>query len=535
MSKLRAIPERHRGFVEVENSEQKKGTLRMRNAKTKTQTRKAAEILYAAFLIAILAAVLAIIIQDFQVNTASDDVGWAISNGWHLLSQGWHYRLSTSWVVAHPYLSTGPEWLTDVIFYLTYAKTGWAGMVAIVQVLLGGALFWTYWRAKKSESNLTVFLAFVVFLEGMAGFLVDRPQIFTYLFLAFYLWWRSVRTGSASLSSGNRGMSRFLKSNWIWLIIMPLWASFHGGFALFYPLFLIDAVARKSYRSLWVIPVTMIEIALVMPNHFYNLIYPFLWQSVPYDQYIAEVAPIGFSGANMLNLTVLAFAGIVVWWRMKKVDRLILVLLGLFALHSMRNLPFYTIWVLWFLSDFRLGDYRSIKIPGMRELVVLDRESFMVARCFTNFAMPIAISALVVLIPFFQPNVHAFQNATVVDNVALRYVVRHANILDYLGYEPMQYSDELSLWGDSNYLESQQDVWAGIISPKIEPNLTMNAMKVATGELPVTKAWGYRKMRYILVRNGSVMDNEVKLMPSVWVPAFHDDHATVYVRQRNLR
>ena len=168
------------------------------------------------------------------------------------------------------------------------------------------------------------------------------------------------------------------------------------------------------------------------------------------------------------------------------------------------GLPFYTIWVLWFIPTFRPEDFLSIKIPGLRELSVLDRESFVIVRRFANWAMPIAITVLVALIPWIQPNVYAFQNSSIVDNAALRYVVSHTNVLDYIGYEPMQYSDELSFWGDPNYLESQQDVWAGIISPKTEPYLTMN---------------------------GSVMDNEVKLMPSVWVPEFHDSYATVYVRR----
>ena len=501
---------------------------------TKRQTSRAVVFLYAAFSLAIMVAMLAAAVKDFQINAISDDVGWAIHNGWYLLTQGFHYQLSTSWVVTHPYLSTGPEWLTDGMFYLVYAKMGWTGLVMIVQLSLWGGLFWTYWRAKKSGSNLTVMFAFFVFMEGMAGFLVDRPQIFTYLFLAFYLWWRSAWAEKVPLVQANR-MSHFLKSDWIWLIAMPLWASLHGGFALFYPLFLIDAVARRSHRSLWVIPVTMMEIALVMPNHLYNLLYPFLWQSVSYDRYITEVAPIGFAGSNIILIIVLLLAGIAVWRRMNNVDRVILVLLGLFALHSMRNLPFYTIWVLWFIPTFRLEDFLSIKIPGLRELAALDRESFVIARRFASWVMPIAITALVVLFPWIQPNVHAFQNSSVVDNAALHYVAKHAKVLGYIGYEPMQYSDELSLWGDHNYLESQQDVWAGIISPKTEPNLTMNVMRVDTGQLPLTRAWGYARMRYILVRNGSLVDNEVKLLPSVWVPEFHDTYATVYVRREYVR
>lgn len=468
------------------------------------------------------------VIKNFQTNAINDDVGWAISNGWHLLTQGWHYHLTTSWVVARPYRSTEPEWLTDGLFYLIYANTGWAGMVLIVQLLLGGGLFWAFWRAKKSGSNLTVMFAFLVFMEGLAGFLVDRPQIFTYLFLVLYLWWRSEwgKTGSM-IRLGT--MSRFLTSEWIWLIVMPLWASLHGGFALFYPLFLIDTFARQSYRSLLIVPMTMAEIALFMPNHLYNLFYPFLWQSVPYDRYITEVAPMGFAGSNVIVMIVLALAGVLIWRRIKSVDRFILVLLGLFALHSVRNLPFYTIWVLWFLPVFRLEDW--IHVPGIRDFMAVDQESFVLSKRFARWAMPTAMATLVLLYPWIQPNVHAFQNSTAVDNKALHFLVKHANVLHYIGYEPMQYSDELSLWGDQNYLESQQDVWAGVISPKKEPNLTMNAMKVSTGQIPLTQAWGYAKMRYILVRNGSVMDNEVKLLSTEWAPTYHDKFATIYVRK----
>ena len=485
--------------------------------------------IYVILFILMMVAIAVSVMNVFQANTVNDDIGWAIRNGGYLLTQGFQYRLASSWVVAHPYLSTGPEWLADGFFYLLYAKTGWTGLVALVQLVLWGGLFWTYWRAKKSGSTFTILLALFVFMEGMSNFLVDRPQVFTYLFIVFYLWWRNGWGESVPLTQANEAL-RFLNSEWIWLIVMPLWASFHGGFALFYVLFVIDAFARRAYRSLWIVPVTMAEIVLVMPNHLYNLLYPFRWQLVPYDRYISEVMPMVFADSNAMLMIVLTGAAVVIWRSMKNVDRVVLILLGLFALHSARNLPFYTLWVLWFLPAFRFEDWLPTWATRLRRVAAWDRQSFMKTNRFIGWLMTGGTAAIIVLFPWIHPEVHAFQNSSVVDNAALHYLVNYAKVLDYIGYEPMQYSDELTLWGDHDYLESQQDVWAGIISPKTEPDLTMNVMRVDTGQLPLTKAWGYARMRYILVRNGSLVDNEVRLLPSVWVPEFHDAYATVYVR-----
>ena len=77
--------------------------------------------------IAILVLLVLSIYHSYTSNTINDDTGWAISNGWHLLSQGFHYSLSNSWVVKHPYLSTGPEWLSDALFYWLYLHFGWGG------------------------------------------------------------------------------------------------------------------------------------------------------------------------------------------------------------------------------------------------------------------------------------------------------------------------------------------------------------------------------------------------------------------------
>ncbi len=496
----------------------------------KSAKRKAYAI-YAVLLFLMMVIIAVSVVSAFHANTINDDTGWAIRNGWYLLTQGFHYRLTSSWVVNHPYQSTGPEWLTDGLLYVLYANTGWTGLVALVQLALWSGMFLTYWHTKKNGSTITLLFALIVFMAGMSNFLVDRPQMFSYLFFVFYLWWRQTRDQSASLTQVHR-VIRVLKSQWIWLLVMPLWASMHGGFALFYPLFVIDMVVSRSYRSLWVVPVTMIEIVAVMPNHLYNLLYPFLWQSVPYDRYITEVMPMGFAGSSVPIMIVLAGAGVLVWRTMKNVDRVVLVFLGLFALHSVRNLPFYTLWILWFFSAFRAEDWLPSWATRLRNIAAWDRLWYANTSRLTGWLMTVGTAALLILYPWIHPNVHAFQDAVVVDNTVLQYVVKHANTLDYIGYEPMQYSDELTLWGDQNYLESQQDVWAGVIAPKTEPNLTMNVMKVDSGQLPLTKAWGYGKMRYILVRNGSLVDNEVKLLPSVWRLAFHDQYATVYVRRR---
>ncbi len=477
--------------------------------------------------IAILVLLVLSIYHSYTSNTINDDTGWAIANGWHLLSQGFHYSLSNSWVVKHPYLSTGPEWMSDALFYWLYLHFGWGGLVGIMQLSIISVWGLAIVRSVKSRSIFTLLLSAILVDTGMAVFLVDRPQVFSYFFLVLYMWWRTYRYASTSLTQ-RLGWRQLIQGDALWVLLMPIWASLHGGFALFYPLFLLDSLAHRKWKSLWLVPVTAIEIVLLMPNHLYNLLYPFLWQSVPYDKYISEVLPIPFSGGYMLVILAILVATLAEWKYVSKMDKIMLVLLDFFALHSFRNLPYATLFLLWHMDkvDVRIFFPRFFTLT--KQFYEWDTSTFRPKWTIALFSF----AAVVTLgFPIANNHVHAFQDKRVVDNAAILYLVNHASVLHFLGFEPMQYSDELTLLGHPNYLESQQDVWAGIISPKTEPNLTMATIKLESGQIPLTNAWGYKQMRYILVRNGSIMDNELKLIPKTWVPMWKDKYATVYVRK----
>ena len=118
-----------------------------KSAKRKTYT------IYAALLLMMVGIIAVSVVSAFHANTINDDTGWAIRNGWYLLTQGFHYRLTSSWVVNHPYQSTGPEWLTDGLLYVLYANTGWTGLVVLVQLALWSGMFLTYWHTKKNVQD----------------------------------------------------------------------------------------------------------------------------------------------------------------------------------------------------------------------------------------------------------------------------------------------------------------------------------------------------------------------------------------------
>jgi hypothetical protein len=144
------------------------------------------------------------------------------------------------------------EWLAQVCFYLVSRLAGWPGLIlfrAIILSLFCAAAGWVAWRR---TGQIYRGIACALAVGGVAeSFAVDRPYIFTYLFLAVTV---------AILETG---------SVWIWLLppLFVVWANCHGGFFLGWIAVLAYAVSKRDRRT-WLAAAISIAASGLNPNGF---------------------------------------------------------------------------------------------------------------------------------------------------------------------------------------------------------------------------------------------------------------------------
>lgn len=185
----------------------------------------------------------------------------------------WHLRTGQYIVQTHAlpvpdpfsYLSTGSsypgeeitrqfnlthEWLSEVIMYLIYAATGFAGLVVSRVVLLmafcGLAGYIAYYRTKAFTLSLAATLA----SAGMAFYFEQsRPFLATFVFLALTLAILETR-------------------RWLWFLppIFLIWANCHSGFILGWVV--LAAYCLRKDRKIWLIAVLSVLASALNPNGF---------------------------------------------------------------------------------------------------------------------------------------------------------------------------------------------------------------------------------------------------------------------------
>ncbi len=161
-----------------------------------------------------------IFILNFFMST-DPDMWWHLAAGRFILDTGsvpqtdpFSYTAAGRHWVAH-------EWLAEVAMYLLYQAGGYLLPVVFFAALVA-TTFWVLFRTLRlltvgvaGAAAITFWAAFM----SLAGWNV-RPQIFSYLFFAVYLFILL--------------RSRWRTDQWIWVLpaIMALWVNLHGAFVL---------------------------------------------------------------------------------------------------------------------------------------------------------------------------------------------------------------------------------------------------------------------------------------------------------------
>ena len=416
------------------------------------------------------------------------DIGYYVRSGW-LAVHHWTNINTLTWVGYGLPLSHA-EWLAEIVFSELYTHFGLSGLIVACKLALVFILAITV-RASVIRANNSLIPAMLGVLVVVAVLVVPsitaRSQIFTYLFLALYFWFRDSR-------------------RWLWFILVPLWANLHGEYAVFIVIYFLDQMMIRNFKGLLVVPIWLAEIALLTPRHLFTLIYPvYTLMSGSIHAYILEWQ--GFQINNTLTIVELivgVFAGVSVYrtgtWR----NRILLFLLGFMALDAIRNIALYGLFVAAYasyprvLSELRFGRYQQWA------------------------------GALLVIPVFWMstPHVELYSD---VPRDAVAFVDAHTNSVRHW-YMPTNVSGIFELQGNPvlSYIDDRSDLFVGITSSH-EPNVFKKALEVGWGELPVQEMPSYSSMQGMWTFRHSPLDYELRLMRG-WRLAYRDSSVDLYLR-----
>lgn len=326
-----------------------------------------------------LPAVLLFGVFAFSVPTIpSADMWWHLSTGRYIVRNHAvpHTEPFSATIAGKPW--TAHEWLSGVIFYLAYSLLGSAGPLLLAAFVLTLAFWFAY---QRSEGPLLA----RVFALGLGVWAASpifsvRPQIFTYLFAAIFLFvlTRYFETGSTK--------------QLVWLPVLTiLWVNFHGGYVLgltIILLFAAGAVAdwiagqagavatKRRVLSLALACLACIAVVPFNPNGLALYVYPVVtlrawsaqtdileWQSPNF--HLAIFRP--FAALLLLTVAVLALSP----KRPKPSQVLLFLFFALSALYGMRNLPFFVLVAFPLLAEYAFVPEWKLPTPsaGLKKIL----------------------------------------------------------------------------------------------------------------------------------------------------------------------
>ncbi len=228
------------------------------------------------------------------------------------------------------------EWLAQIFLYAAYSAAGFPGVVALRALLLAafcGLAGLAAWR--RSGSVHRGWMAGLVVTAAVVPFALDRPQLFTYLFLALAV---------AILESRRR----------LWLLpaLFAIWANCHGGFVLGWVVlaaYCAEALIAPwrstplpEARAVWVWSGAAFLASGINPNGFRAVQVLFLYRSSQLQSHLLEWARPALWPPPLFALLLAAATAVMVWQRrrVRVSDWLLLAAFGVAACTAGRNTIF---------------------------------------------------------------------------------------------------------------------------------------------------------------------------------------------------
>ena len=195
------------------------------------------------------------------------------------------------------------EWLSELMMYVAYSLLGSSGLL-FGKLLIGFTIIFLLSRISlhRTCEPLAYAVVFILSVFVMSpGFMV-RPQVTTFLFVAFFLYCFHLY-----LEKGK---------NFLWILpaVMAVWVNCHGGFLIGVGMFPVVAVCeyinclarKKSVTHLKILTfwLTVTELA-VLANPYGVHLLTFLYETLQIPRDISEWAPVGIADLSYMRFKIL--------------------------------------------------------------------------------------------------------------------------------------------------------------------------------------------------------------------------------------
>jgi hypothetical protein len=263
------------------------------------------------------------LIRPIDLTTA--DLGRHIKNGQMVLQGNFGVLNTNFYSYTHPdFPVLNHHWGSGVIFYLINSMAGFYGL-SLFFIVVSLVTFWIFFRLSWKESGIEIAAPVSLLLIPLIAERAEiRPEVFSYLFCAVFLWllWHH-RSGALAFK---------------WLFILPLiqilWVNCHIYFILGPALIGVFSVSelampsgstRKKAKELLAILAAVILATLINPFGLKGLLSPFrIFENYSYriveNQSVRFLDKLGFiSNPNLLlfkiAFSVLILSFILLWIR----------------------------------------------------------------------------------------------------------------------------------------------------------------------------------------------------------------------------
>lgn len=243
------------------------------------------------------------------------------------------------------------EWLSGVIFYPIYQAFGAAGL-QVLKYGVGLTTIWFLYRTAvfRGAHPLAVGFILALVLPGFKGYYLPlRPQVFTFLFFAIFLY----------ILESTRLKQNYLYLLWVPLLMLP-WANLHGGFAAGLGLILLYGAGELLSRRLW-LPYLMAFVGgfLVTAINPYGIIYwrymyealtmprPMIIEWIPLWEYFYHIAK-GFPIYICLLAITMLVLGLLSRWH-EVTPMLVLLTTLVLGVRHIRHLMFFFMTVICYI------------------------------------------------------------------------------------------------------------------------------------------------------------------------------------------
>ena len=364
---------------------------------------------YAAYFLIIASA-----LRSFSLVMADPDLWGHLKFGQALVENGSLHATDPYSFTAFGHAWINHEWLTELVFWLTYASLGDAGLL-MGKLLIGlGMIFLLLYACRNQPPVIAALIVSLAAFVVSPGFNV-RPQVFSFFFFTVFV------VVMREFFSGRKNFLFLLP------LIMVLWVQLHGGFLMGVVVLglaagwetLMQWVTGKKFfsiKTLWFWAILTFATPLINPYGYKLLV--FFSQTLSIPRPISEWEPLFLFDAThwQAKVLMLIFVAAIVTksQKIRRWEAVCIFFTMYAAMRHVRHLPFFAIvaapwlaeWAGEMAAELKQRHPKVIITPATLAIIVVAFFSVGLFQSYKTIKIYKATNLRIVVDPGFYP-VHA--------------------------------------------------------------------------------------------------------------------------------